>query len=511
MDYNGKRRFEEEEEDDHQSKRNRTYEDDEELDEEAILRMVEQAPNVEALDEAQVKKMLLSLEKKITNNQMLRNKFADKPEKFMDSEVELDDELKKMHLLATAPEFYPTIAGLGTITSIVSLFTHENTDSEVLTETKATAKLVDSFLENEGLENLIGNIERMDEDIPEEMKAVHNSLGIIENLIEVRPDISELVTEKTGIMQYLLKRISKEAFDDNKLYASEILAILVQESTENQRKLGKLNGMDSMLVALSQYRKDNPKDGTEEEVVENLFDALCSCLQEGTSRDLFMEAEGIELMLIMVKNKKFCRRPAIKVLNYTLTDNKANCNYFVDKLGLKTIFSAFMKKGSKKAKKGEDNAEDEHIVCCIVNLFRNLDDQSLERLHGKFTENNCEKVERLLELHEKYTEKLSKAEEELRAEMEEEEVDEEELYLKRLDAGLFTLQMIDTVIAYIFGIDATRKRAKDIIDLRGYPIETFKKVLFEYAQNAGDDSVGEDEPPNATRKLTRSLLKNFDL
>ena len=36
-------------------------------------------------------------------------KFPDLPEKFMESELELNEELQTLHVIATTPEFYPIL------------------------------------------------------------------------------------------------------------------------------------------------------------------------------------------------------------------------------------------------------------------------------------------------------------------------------------------------------------------------------------------------------------------
>ena len=46
-----------------------------------ILRLLEEEPEAEPLDEVALKKMLLSLEKKILRNQEMRIKYPDNPEK----------------------------------------------------------------------------------------------------------------------------------------------------------------------------------------------------------------------------------------------------------------------------------------------------------------------------------------------------------------------------------------------------------------------------------------------
>ena len=42
-------------------------------------------------------------------NQEMRVKFPDLPEKFMESELELNEELQTLHVIATTPEFYPIL------------------------------------------------------------------------------------------------------------------------------------------------------------------------------------------------------------------------------------------------------------------------------------------------------------------------------------------------------------------------------------------------------------------
>ena len=44
----------------------------------------------------------------------------------MDSEVELDEEMRRLQILATAPEFYPLFVKLGTVGALTNLLIHEN-------------------------------------------------------------------------------------------------------------------------------------------------------------------------------------------------------------------------------------------------------------------------------------------------------------------------------------------------------------------------------------------------
>lgn len=54
-----------------------------------------------------LKQLLLGFERAINKNQRQRMKWPDDPSKFIDSELELDEELKKLQVVATAPKVYP--------------------------------------------------------------------------------------------------------------------------------------------------------------------------------------------------------------------------------------------------------------------------------------------------------------------------------------------------------------------------------------------------------------------
>jgi beta-catenin-like protein 1 len=57
-----------------------------------------------------------------------RMKHSDNPEKFMASEVDLDEEVHRLQAIAGSPELYPELIRLGAIPSILALLSHENGD-----------------------------------------------------------------------------------------------------------------------------------------------------------------------------------------------------------------------------------------------------------------------------------------------------------------------------------------------------------------------------------------------
>lgn len=76
-------------------------------------------------------------------------------------------------------------------------------------------------------------------------------LAIIENLTEFRPEVCGDAA-KQGLLHWLLRRLKlKIPFDANKLYASEILSILLQDNDTNRLALGELDGIDTLLQQLA--------------------------------------------------------------------------------------------------------------------------------------------------------------------------------------------------------------------------------------------------------------------
>ena len=142
-------------------------------------------------------------------------------------------------------------------------------------------------------------------------------------------------------------RKAEAVVSQNRQYAAEVLAILLQSSAVNRTKFVEMDGMDAFLQLLSAYRKRDPSKGTEEEeYVENLFDCVTCSVDDQQGKEKFLEAEGVELCLIMLKEGKMSRPRALRLLDHALggLDGAACCEKLVDAAGLKTIFAMFMKK-----------------------------------------------------------------------------------------------------------------------------------------------------------------------
>lgn len=440
---------------------------------------------IETLDPKTLKKLILSFERKYKENIESRLKYPDQPEKFADSEIDLHNELHKLKILSSAPELYPDLINLNTIPSVLSLLTHENTDIAIdviqllqdLTdedvvemsnenEEESMKALVNTLIENNVLELLVHNLQRLsDSDDQDEMAAVYNTLATVENMIEVEPKVAEMICEKTRVLKWLLGKLKVREFDSNKQYAAEILSILLQNSEANQKKLGQMNGVDVVLQAVAMYKSKDPKSGDEEEMVENLFDCLCCLLMPLENKERFVKAEGVELMIIIIKQKKLAYGSAIRALDFAMTNYPPACERFVDVLGLKTAFAAFMGKipMSKKNKKERYQEElEERVISLIASLFGGiLRGSRRERLLSKFVENECEKIDRLMELYIRYSDRVKEETKRMdELELDDLEMDGDERYNRKLESGLYTLQSIAIILGHLWCSEHPRMRAR---------------------------------------------------
>lgn len=362
----------------------------------------------------------------------------------------------------------------------------ELTDVDILHESAEGADvLIESLRKQQVSALLVQNLDRLDETVKEEADGVHNTLAIFENLTELRPEICQEAAEQ-GLLQWILKRLkAKSPFDTNKLYCSEIVSILIQDNKETQTMLGNFDGIDILLQQLATYKRHDPNSSEEQEYMENLFNCMCSALMVKVNRDRFLKGEGLQLMNLMLREKKLSRNGSLKVLDHAMSGpaGRNNCNKFVDILGLRTIFPLFMKtpKRNKKRLLSTDEHE-EHVASIISSMLRNCKGPQRQRLLSKFSETDFEKVDRLVELHLKYLEKVDAIDNELENganDDNEENVDEEiNKYLQRLSGGLFTLQLVDYIVLEICSTsEVVKQRVVQILSLRKASMKTIRHIM----------------------------------
>lgn len=105
---------------------------------------------------------------------------------------------------------------------------------------------------------------------------------------------------------------------------------------------------------------------------------------------------------------------------------------------------------TKKSKaEGTTYVSTEHVLSLLSSLLTSLSSDSPSRLRllTKFVENDYEKIDRLIELREEIETRVNLVGEEEKEEGL--ELDEEDLYLERLEKGLFSLQRVDYIVAWL--------------------------------------------------------------
>ncbi|KAJ7781192.1 Catenin-beta-like protein [Mycena metata] len=512
----------------------------------------------DALNITSIRRMLLRFERAVNKNQDQRSKYPDDPTKFIDSEADLDSAIKALLPLAQAPVLaYPELVRSGTVTLLIGLLSHENADividvveviheltdedvgnedddeDEERTAEEALKILIEGLLENSILELLVDNLARLNEAEESDRQGIFHVLGIFENVLGFNPELSTQLVAKTSILPWLLTRVQSKTHDENRGYAAELLSILLQNNRPNRLELGKKDGVEIFLKVLSQYRRRDPVDADETEFMENVFDSLCSALSEEPIKELFLKAEGPDLMVLVMKEKLQARSRAVKTLDYAMSgvSGTASCEAFVEALGLKTLFSAFMGKTSKKQKTGPAPPASEdtsHILGILSSLFSNIPSESPARIRllAKFVEGTYEKVDKLLEIRDNATSRLKAADAEIAAEKKELLADGDEItseeedtwYLRRLESGLFTLQTVDYILAWIaMEDDGIRAHLLQMLDRKSLSMQDIIQTLRTFYDNVDDEpdppsvaAQGAEERAPSQKEILAALIAALD-
>ncbi|PSR82448.1 Catenin-beta-like protein [Coniella lustricola] len=468
----------------------------------------------EKIDFPWLKKTALKFEQRINKNATQRAKYESDPSKFIQSEADLDADIKALSILGEHPELYPQLVELGTVGSLVGLLAHENTDiaigaieiigeltdEDVAAEDEQWDALVNALLEADVIGLLVSNLQRLNEDGDDEAdrEGVYKALAVVENLCS-NALTAEKIGAEDGLLKWLLQRIQRKErpITQNKQYAAEILAILVQTSAANRRKLASLDAVDSMLQLVASYRKLDPEKGQEEEYMENLFEALTSIVDEPEGKKKFIDAEGMELCLIMLKEGKRSKSAALRLVDHAVGGSLGTeaCQKVVEAGGLKTFFTMFMKKHP-------DNQTTEHLVSIFSWMLRLLPGDSPERIRllAKFVEKDYEKADKLVKLRRDFAARLRLIDEQLdkdKAQYTEAADFEDERFLRRLDAGLFTLQTVDVVLAWLVAEDGgAQKKIQALLADRDETFQVLKTSLQERL-DAIDDKESQDGKDSA--------------
>ena len=477
----------------------------------------------EKIDVGWLRKTALNFEKRITKNAELRAKFEDQPQKFISSEADLDADIKGLSVLTEYPDLYPEFVRTGCVASLVSLLAHENTDIAIdaieimdeLTDEGVNVEeehwegLVDALLEADLLGLLVSNFSRLNEDDETDRNGVYHALAILENLCS-KTSAAERVGKDKKLLKWLLERIQRteDPITQNKQYSAEILSILSQVAPVNRPQLVKLDAIDTMLQLIAPYRRRDPeKGGDEEEYMENLFASLTCLVDEAEGKTKFLDAEGVELCLIMLKEGKKSKYPSLRLLDHAVGAN-AGAQVFqtstqvsqklVESGGLKTIFTLFMKP--------RDGRLMDHLLSILASLLRLLPSESAERIRtlAKFVEKDYEKIIKLVKIHRDYSARMKRVDDSFKHVAEEDREDFElPILLDKIEEGLFIFQTVDQVLAWLVAEDdGARRKITQLLAEQDETLGALGKTL-----KAQLDGLDRAEGNQDTRDMLATLIE----
>ena len=307
-----------------------------------------------------VRKLVARLHKAFDHNTTLRGQHPDDPQAWMGSEIALDAEIKRAHVIASAPDLYFDFCEAQGPALIAKLLWHENgdvvadaagwlvelTDADAVGDNRDDVRLlVAAFREAQGLTGLVGRLATLDESREEEAAAIAHILAGIDNMLDVAPVVGPELSTETEIIPWLLQRIGGgtfKTFSPNQGTASEVLATLLQQSDAARARVvpsagakaattspspsptpsPSPSGFDLLLSCLNRYKKvplTAAENEEELEMVQNVYDCVCTLLMTWEGRKAFLDAEGLQLMLILLEHGKGGAVGALRAMDFALT------------------------------------------------------------------------------------------------------------------------------------------------------------------------------------------------
>jgi len=437
-----------------------------------LINEAEKVAVIQMNDEG-LKKLLGTLTQKYKKNMDLRLKFKNNPEKFAESEADLNAELKNIQMVTAYPNLLLSFVGNRGVELLMDILGHENSDisidvasilkefteDDVILANKENIQFIEYMISKGMPLLLIDTIHRLNKSRDEDLEGIFNILSILLNIADYKPDICDFYSQQEKLMKWLISYVTSEdekELNDAKTCACELLSVILQHSKDAQKSFGNSDNLLEILKEIN--RRCTGEYENSEDYNENLFNIICSCLLLSENKENFAKFEGIQLMLKLMKCGHKNRRMALKTLDFALADMPENCKIFINSLGLSYLFAIFMKKGyyyknsagkpiKLKITESDLRKDEEHCVSIICSLFKYSKGVDHDRIIYKFKDKECEKISVLCEMYDtyiasykSYLEKISEVEN---------ENDRDKIYIEELDNGLFTFQLICIIVGML--------------------------------------------------------------
>ncbi|CDF35354.1 unnamed protein product [Chondrus crispus] len=517
----------------------------------ALVASAESLPQADITTDAELYSRLNVLKKALTLNSQLRLRHAGEPARFLQSELSLHEAIRALAPVAVNSQLYPSLVAQGALPILKSLLQHVNEDivyrvisflhdlaavddgSDV--ERDSTRAFYDALLKagiHEMLSDVLNDVlfphitGTTSDDTTPAQEATAQVFAIFENSIDVRPDLTEAIAVGSKIVQTCIKHVNIPQPNDA---AVELLAVFLQSSTKCKDHFVQNDGLNVVLEALVPFRthkkqssssgdKRNTNSGAdEEEMVENMFGLLCSALFDNPPAKVeFERLEGVELMISFMKTSSAYRGSAAKVCDFACTGHSTATQRLFMCGGIGVVFAILMTLGKdrfiggtrKRTRALEDDTRNvtEHIFSILFHLFKYASTTDRRRLLVKLRENRAEKTVKIVSLYRHFALAVEKVSGEQgrylavadkdAAAISERESGDDEMLVKKLDAGLLIVQMGAAIVAHVvaYGDESLRKATAFMLERVGLTIAVMCETLQEYAETIGDAARGKERP-----------------
>jgi hypothetical protein len=190
-------------------------------------------------------------------------------------------------------------------------------------------------------------------------------------------------------MALIHRQFARDDFDENVLAVTETLAVLLQL---NPTFISSLDAGTVNLLLRFCANSRNPKSPSEDEAYHNAFNIVSLIGMDLGGNSILFDLKGIEMLLSCWVSSSQSTLLAIRTLDSCLAGSANCCEQFVDGGGLKKLFGAFKLMSSVK------------YCFPLLGILDSLltvlpiDSMPFKRLLRKFSENDCEKVPKFLEV-----------------------------------------------------------------------------------------------------------------
>mmetsp|Transcript_11801 Transcript_11801/g.17914 ORF Transcript_11801/g.17914 Transcript_11801/m.17914 type:complete len:756 (+) Transcript_11801:158-2425(+) len=290
-----------------------------------------------------IQSTVLTLEKSISKNQLLRVKYPSQPEKFMSSEVALYEEIEQWKDLATSIKYYEYFVNMGAVGSLKGLLYHENIDvvlciirlfNELLDPELLSSASIDDDLNlvgeqlcmlmvaflgwgdddkvekddgdnSNGLDMIIANLTRFNESEDEELKGIDDVLTLVENLLDLDQlgvlklakdreeddgedekkaasaicSIASHLTKATTFTSYLLMKLGEKKLEHWTTTMRLHASELLASIMQHEDSRSSLSNISIMVPYTSMFDDDSGENGKKKKKKDNALDGMECILQ----------------------------------------------------------------------------------------------------------------------------------------------------------------------------------------------------------------------------------------